>query len=583
MSQAPPFRWWARLALRPKLALAFLAVSVPPVLIASFIAAQSISAAFEHNVAQWIGEIAMFMANEAVEAQEEAQHATSIVAAAIAGAKLDPNGEVGPIETFADLLTSVGYDYMRLYDADGRILFSIGDLELTQPLPREAMSSIFFGQDHDEPVMMVGAVQELRIAGADSFLFVGNLLDEKFFNAPETIRSLDVHLLEVSADGRVVRDLTRGRGGAFTVPPTVLAHLLDGAETADQNGLRVKSAVAYAALRDNRHRLVGIVVCRLNGTSATFERLGTWWLFLALAGVAGLLSLLAGIGLSQRLSEPLRQLMLGLRSVAAGDYHMRIPEVGGREMEELAVGFNAMTAQLEALRTLEAEMRHRAQLATLGEAAAVIAHEIRNPLGIIKTSTELVRRKSALAPGNDRLMVFVLEEVNRIERLVAELLDYVHPAHCQRRPIDLVGEVAQPALDFTAPELKRRGITYALLAPAAPAMVMGDPDRLHQSLLNLILNAADAVGEGGHIILRVTLSGGMVSLEVEDNGPGVPPDMVARMFDPFVTSKANGTGLGLAKVQVTLEAHDGSIEYRRAPEGGAIFRIRLPLVRDKEG
>ncbi|GGF50576.1 hypothetical protein GCM10007301_07450 [Azorhizobium oxalatiphilum] len=571
--------WWSRLGLRPKLTLSFLMVSVPPVLIASFIAAQTMSRAFERNVDQWIGEIAQFMAYEAVDAQDETRHATSIIAAALSQNTTSLTQDNASLEAYADLLTSVGYDYVRLYDAAGTVLYANGELEVSQPLPREQITSIFFARAGGQPVMMVGAVQALHIGRSDYFLFVGDLLDEKFFKAPGSIRSLEVHLVEVTEGGTAARDMMHGSGGTVTVPPDVITRLRNGTDSVSQSDMfGTGPAVAYAALRDNRNRLVGIIVCRLDGASAVFERLGTWWLFLALASIAGLLSLAVGVAISRRLSAPLHHLSAGLKAVADGDYQVRIRRPGGREMDELANGFNAMTAQLETLRSLEATMRHRAQLATLGEAAAVIAHEIRNPLGIIKTSTELVRKRSAPAPAEDRLLGFVLDEVNRIERMVADLLDYVRPIQCERRPVDLCASVVRPVFDFASPELTRRGMTSALVLPDRPLMVDGDGDRLYQAILNLLLNAMDAATKDGHVIVRLSACDGMAVVEVEDNGPGVPDDMRERMFEPFITTKAHGTGLGLAKVQTTLQAHGGTIAYRHAPNGGAIFSLRLPLA-----
>lgn len=575
--------WWSRLPLRLRLTLSFLAVSVPPVLIASFLAAQAISAAFEHNVEQWISEIALFMANEANEGQEEAQHATSIVAAALSRAEAEPAATPPPLEPFADLLTSVGYDFVRFYDAKGTILFARGELDLQQPLPLEPLASIFFIRRAGKPAMMVGAVQPVQVGGENRFLFVANLLDEKFFNAPQTLRSLDVHLFEVVDNGTSLADATIGSAGKMHVPPAIFARLRNGADSATLPHLVGNgTAIAYAALRDDRGRLVGIIACRLNGATAAFERLGSWWLFIGLAAVSGLLSLLVGISISRRMSEPLKSLTSGVRAVAQGDYAARVPEEGGREIEELAVGFNAMTEQLESLRQMEAVMRQRAQLATLGEASAVIAHEIRNPLGIIKTASELVRRKSQLAPAEDRLIGFVLDEVNRIERLVQELLDYGGPTPCSRAPLDLMSEVVQPALDFSAPELKRRGLTLELQPSPVPVMILGDRDQLHQVLLNLLLNAMDAVGANGHIVVRVVRGESTARIDVEDNGTGISPDIMGRLFEPFVTSKAKGTGLGLAKVRATLEAHEGTVECGNAPDRGAVFTIRLPLLKQSE-
>lgn len=564
-------RFWAGLPLRVRLILYFVLVSVPPVLVASFVAAQVISGAFERNVEQWIGELARFMASEAAEGLEEASRATAIVAASLshAGAGAgDPS-----IEPFAELLTSVGYDFVALYTEQGEVLFSTGQIELRQPLPKEAVSSIFFGQRDGAPLLMVGAAQPVAIGTRKAFLFVGDVLDEQFFTAPHSISSLDLHLMWVAPDGQLV-DLARNSRRPLAVPPEALAQLKAGAEMAAAAG---GPAIALAALRDDHGRLVGIIGCRLKGATAAVERLGTVWLFLALAAIAGLLSLLVGVSLARRLSAPLRELTLAVRAVADGDYKVRVREEGGRELEELACGFNTMAMQLETLRDMESEMRQRAQLATLGEAAAVIAHEIRNPLGIIKTSAELVRRKAPMAPGEDRLMMFVLDEVNRIERLVQDLLDYARPSACVAAPLELVEEVVRPVLDFVRPEAARRGISLTSRLPEGPVPILGDADHLHQALLNLLLNAMDAAGPSGHIIVRIALDGEGVTIAVEDSGPGLPAELRDRLFEPFVTTKTNGTGLGLAKVQATVKAHKGEVSAADAPGGGALFVVRLPL------
>lgn len=566
---------WSHLPLRTRLTVYFILVSVPPVLLASFIAAQAISTAFERNVEQWITEIASFIATEASEGREEAEHATDVVAVTLSNAGAFETKE--SIAPFADLLESVGYDFVRLYTADGTVLFSGGDLELRQPLPKKRLSSIFFVTRQGHRALMVGAAQAVRLGTQDGFLFVGNLLDERFFTAPQTIRSLDLHLIEVAENGDLI-ELAGMGGPSIPVPDDVLRALRTQSHIVTRKSrFGLEPTVAFTGLRNNQGELVGVIACRLNGAAATFERLGTFWLFLALAGVALTLSLMVGITISRRIADPLRNLTQAVRAVTDGNYHIRVREEGGRELEDLAGGFNNMTAQLQTLRDMEAQMRHQAQLSTLGQAAAVLAHEIRNPLGIIKTSAEVVRRRASMAPSEDRLLHYVLDEVDRIERLVKALLDYARPAQCASAPMDLVADVVRPVLGFVAPELRRRDITLAVRIPDVPTPILGDADMLHQAILNLLINAMDAVGPVGHIIVRVTPAADHVSVEVEDDGPGVPEEVRETVFDPFVTTKANGTGLGLATVRSTVEAHHGAVFQAQAPEGGAIFTIRLPL------
>jgi signal transduction histidine kinase len=227
---------------------------------------------------------------------------------------------------------------------------------------------------------------------------------------------------------------------------------------------------------------------------------------------------------------------------------------------------------------MESEMRRRAQFAALGEAAAVIAHEIRNPLGIIKTSSEIVRMKSALRPSESRLIGFVLEEVARIDRLVQDILDYVRPTETKKNAIDVLRDVVARAVELVQPELQRHGISCAVADGGGTAPVFGDADQLHQAVLNLILNAIAAMPNGGRLTVDFAREDGFIDINIEDEGTGVDPRLGDRIFDPFVTTKTKGTGLGLAKTRDIVVEHAGNLFYKTKPGGGTIFTIRLPLL-----
>ncbi|EEF24597.1 two component histidine kinase, putative [Ricinus communis] len=240
-----------------------------------------------------------------------------------------------------------------------------------------------------------------------------------------------------------------------------------------------------------------------------------------------------------------------------------------------------MTRQLERLRQMEGEMRRREQLAALGEAAAVIAHEIRNPLGIIKTSSQLVAQRTYLAPPDERLLGFVLDEVGRIDRLVTEVLDYVRPNRPTMR-LALLDGIVRKAIDFMMPELEKRNIT-ANVELADHIAVDADADQIHQVIINLVLNAMEAMPEGGALTVKVEADQETTEavLTVADTGIGMEPDVVHRMFDPFFTTKTKGTGLGLAKVLSVIEHHGGAITCTSALENGTSIVIRLPLKQKK--
>jgi signal transduction histidine kinase len=238
-----------------------------------------------------------------------------------------------------------------------------------------------------------------------------------------------------------------------------------------------------------------------------------------------------------------------------------------------------MTAQLQNAEEMEAEMRRLERFAALGEAATTIAHEIRNPLGIIKASSQVVRMQdNALSPNSDRLIGFVIDEVDRIDRLVQDLLGYVKPKEPELAAIRVHVDIVSLVIEFARPELERRGIACEDIPPTEEPLVMADAAALHQALLNIILNAMEAMPNGGRLRVVTEHRDRKVRILVSDTGAGVPDDVRERIFEPFVTSKLRGTGLGLAKVMLVVKQHGGSVEFESEVGRGTRFILHLPAL-----
>ncbi|HEV2505125.1 MAG TPA: ATP-binding protein [Mesorhizobium sp.] len=573
------------LTLRWRLVLAFLAVSVPPVLIASYVAAVLISSSFKHNVERWLGRAADFLVSETMSSEDEADRAASILGASLPTHGGALTGEVNENSTslrvYSDLLSTVGYDLVLIYDDKGNTLYRFGNATLDMPLPRTSTRSVFTVTKEDRPGLVVGAARMFERDGQVLHVLVANQIDDSFFAAPRAKTAIIIHAYRLQGNSMIplVRE---GRGDPLTISDDVLAILNRGdsytvVPDKGSGGL----ATGYGAIRDDSGRLVGIVTFGLAARRPVFEQLIDWRLFTILALIASSLSITVGIVLASRLTGPLQSLKRGLREVASGNYRLQLPERGGPEIAEVASGFNIMTRQLERLRQMEGEMRRREQLAALGEAAAVIAHEIRNPLGIIKTSSQLVAQRSYLAQPDERLLGFILDEVNRIDRLVTEVLDYVRPNRPTMRVVAL-DEIVSKAIDFMAPELDKRGITRDV-AVTNGLMVEADADQIHQVVINLVLNAMEAMADGGKLTVKAEADeeAAEAVLTIADCGAGMEPDVVHRMFDPFFTTKTKGTGLGLAKVLSVVEHHGGAITCTSALESGTSIVIRLPLNQKK--
>lgn len=244
----------------------------------------------------------------------------------------------------------------------------------------------------------------------------------------------------------------------------------------------------------------------------------------------------------------------------------------------MAAIFYTQHRHLAEVRTLEAEMERRERLSTLGDMAAAVAHEIRNPLNAV--SMGLQRLRVEFQPGEAeeyrRLLELVGGEVRRLNTIVEEFLSLARPLPLKPGPVrvpDLVEEI----LGLVEAEARRAGIRIEpALLPDLP-LLRADRDRLKQVLLNLVLNALQAMPGGGVLTLGAAPAGDLLTLTVADTGAGIPPEVLPRLFEPYVTTKARGLGLGLAIARRIVEAHNGRIEAETEPGRGTRFRITLPL------
>ena len=249
-----------------------------------------------------------------------------------------------------------------------------------------------------------------------------------------------------------------------------------------------------------------------------------------------------------------------------------------------AVAYREMIAPLRVkLIESQALVERHEKLAALGVLAAGVAHEIRNPLTAIKA--RLYTQQKALAPASRERAdaEFISREIDRLEKIVSDFLRFARPVEPERVPVspaNLLREVRQ----LMAEQLRESSIDLAV-ERAVETKVLGDPEQLKQVLINLVQNAAEALGTGGTIKLRavesrIALGGRMrdvAIIEVEDNGTGMPPEVQKRLFDPFFTTKPTGTGLGLSIAARIVEKHAGALRVKTAANHGTTFGVVLPV------
>jgi signal transduction histidine kinase len=235
----------------------------------------------------------------------------------------------------------------------------------------------------------------------------------------------------------------------------------------------------------------------------------------------------------------------------------------------------------EELRQKNAELRRRERLAALGEMAAGLAHEVRNPLGGIALYASMLEGQLADRPASQTAAARISQGVRTLDRLVGEILDFAQEHRLDPRACRL-GNVLSGLDESIRPWAVEHMVDVAIDPAALDVEAYCDPLRLQRVLLNLVMNGIQAVGENGHVWVGAAArsDGRGIEIEVRDDGPGIPPENLDRIFNPFFTTRATGTGLGLAIVHRIVEAHGGVIRASNRAEGGARFLIRLPSASD---
>lgn len=241
------------------------------------------------------------------------------------------------------------------------------------------------------------------------------------------------------------------------------------------------------------------------------------------------------------------------------------------------VGNILILRDLGEIRRLQEEIRRQEKLAALGGLAAGVAHEIRNPLSSIKGIATYFGSRSEEGSEDREAAEVMVQEVDRLNRVITELLEFARPTELRLQPVDLDPLLAH-SVRLIEQDARSRHIEVQLESDSQSLSVLLDPDRFSQCLLNLYLNAIHAMDRGGRLTVKSQgmPEGEAVRIEIADTGSGIAPEHLNQIFDPYFTTKPTGTGLGLAIVHKLIEAHGGRIKVRSTPGTGTVFTIILP-------
>ncbi|KAF0108723.1 MAG: integral membrane sensor signal transduction histidine kinase [Anaerolineaceae bacterium] len=335
----------------------------------------------------------------------------------------------------------------------------------------------------------------------------------------------------------------------------------------------------YEPLRDHTGQVVGVLYVGTPQSSFT-QLLNTLTeqIFLV-AAITILMTFILATPVSRFITRPLkdlRELVYASRRVIEGDLDARASVTAGGEVGLVAKSFNNM---LDALRSTREQLIHSENLASLGQLAAGVAHELNNPLATVLLYSESMLKERAEADPDNKDLRTIVSETKRCKRIVSDLLNFARQNQVVAQPTD-IHAIIDELLEIAPRRIKTVKVDFVKDFDPNLPIIEGDPIQLRQVLSNLLINAVEAMPEGGAVtICTRTEPPGMITIEIQDTGVGIPPESLNKLFAPFFTTKpmGKGIGLGLSIVYGIVKMHSGQIRAKSQVNKGTTFTINLPI------
>jgi len=518
-----------------------------------------------------------------------------------------PADSAGYFELARSMADNYQLDFLEFVDARGTIISSaewpakFGYPESGfENLPLASDQGAFLMQQElqDSTALGLLAVRSTRVGEHPIYVIGGRRLDRNFLTAldlPPDMRTLLYQNRGDRFSPDLLIDPSAATASGLARPADKFAPLVEAVRqynqettwkiqwSSDQADDELFQPIPLRGIGKDRPLLGILLIGNLQRSYVELKRhIGLLALLVGGGGI--LLAILLSSWAAARVTRPVEQLVRAAQNVAAGNWNTRVEAPGVDEISQLAESFNRMTAELlsQRERLVQAE-----RVAAWRELARRLAHELKNPLFPLQLTVENLVRARQQSPQQFE-EVFressrtLLAEISNLKAIISRFSEFSKMPHPELQTVavnDLLRAVAQLfQAQLQAPG--REPITCRLDLDESLAPIAADPELLHRALSNLVLNAMDAMPNGGTLTLRSRRDDGTVTIEVADTGSGLTREECERIFTPYYTSKQHGTGLGLAIVQSVVSDHGGRISVRSEPGQGTTFVIELPSRRD---
>jgi signal transduction histidine kinase len=565
--------------LQRKVLLVISLIVIVPMLVAGWLAAEWVSISFERRLQQWIVDAARANQGWLQAYQNDATMLGRVLVddpAYVANIERNPEEAMPP--PVRRISQELSINLVQLYTADKKLVYSSIPVEVVPLWVRGQTEAVLkVERKHKTMLAAVGITPVPRSGKPRYYLVLGSLLGEDFTDELVQLSGLKARLYY--REGKNYFDLfsTPGEIAALKdLPPKAFRRLerekkpyySEEAEGGKYRGL-------YTPIVDPTGRVEAIMFSGLErrGVQEVLTNRAVLFIFISLLGI--IIGLLTGLLLSRLVVRPLQYLRDGVMQLAGQNFNANVPIGSNDELGDLAKAFNAMAARLREARDEQTQRFQKDKLAAMGEISAALAHEIRNPIGVINTSAALLDKPNDDPEKRTQLTRMIREESLRVSNLVQDFLQLSR----HRQPAFAVIDPVQPmerALEIVLAGAKPVNVDKRFSHD--DAKIKADPGLLQQAWSNIITNAIQAMdGKDNELRLSSGVENGEVFLSVQDSGPGLPAEIMPRLFEPFFTTKTQGTGLGLTIAYTLTEANGGRLQAA-PPEGrGARFVMRFPV------
>lgn len=581
--QARRFRNWARVSrLQRKVLGIVVVIIVVPMLLTGILTASWVTSHMDASIENWLRESSQMNLdwlrtlhhNEQLFADllEDVNHDTW---------DFDSSHTLIP-PRLAPLAQELGISFVQIYDLDARLIYSSAPIKLMwTPNVGRDQAVVRVSKGNQRLLAAVTVVDAPRHGSPRYRVVLGALFDKPLLQRLGLMSGLKTRLFYSNGADDFAKAFSEEESPSLRLrlPSEAFAQLKQRREYFSPEAEGGLYWGIYTPVVDADGQVEAVLFSGLMHRAGDQIFTDRTALTLAIALLGSLLAAFTGLLLSRLVVRPIEELRDGVLRVAARDFRASIPVRTKDELGDLAQAFNAMAGSLRDARDEQQREFRSDKLTALGELSLAMAHEIRNPIGVINTAAQLLDKSKGNAERQAELVRMIHEETGRLNGL---LRDFQQLARHRAPQLAAVppDQPIEKALRFIL--AGRPDVTVVRDFRHRKRQVLADAELLQQAWSNLINNALESIGAApAELTLRSWVEKDAVFVALEDNGPGVPIDMVPRLFEPFYTTKAHGSGLGLTIANTLVEANGGRLEYVPGRNGGACFVMRLIPATEK--